>query len=107
MGIGRKQSGQKPHIHAKVCFWRESERCRTYFIFFLLAKGFLDYQGSDAKWLHDLQPRKKTAPPMKGSPKVSVVSANENPPKKGKKKAVEEITTNRLHPIQVEYSYPI
>jgi hypothetical protein len=39
---------------------------------------------------------------------VSVVPANDIPPRKGKKKkVVEEFVTNRLHPVQVEYSYPI
>lgn len=38
---------------------------------------------------------------------ASVVPGNELPPRKGKKKVVEEFITNRLHPVQVEYSYPV
>ncbi|CAN5320285.1 glycoside hydrolase [soil metagenome] len=34
-------------------------------------------------------------------------TVNEEIPRKGKKRATEEFVTNRLHPVQVEYSYPI
>lgn len=38
---------------------------------------------------------------------MSLVPPGQDAPRRGKKKATEEFETNRLHPIQVEYSYPI
>ena len=38
---------------------------------------------------------------------MSVVTPNDNPARKPKKKLAEEPTTNKLHPVQVEYTYPI
>lgn len=38
---------------------------------------------------------------------MSVLETQPSPKKKGKAKFVEEIRPNRLHPVQVEYSYPI
>lgn len=38
---------------------------------------------------------------------MSVVPPSQDPPRRGKKKVTEDFVTNRLHPVQVEFSHPI